>query len=69
LYKAIHHGSNYSNSALLLEITQPEYIVVSCGENNLYGHPGVKAVERMQASGAEIFYTKDNGQVTFPLLQ
>ncbi|MBQ8519438.1 MAG: DNA internalization-related competence protein ComEC/Rec2 [Agathobacter sp.] len=69
LFKAIHHGSNYSNGTLLLENIQPEYIVVSCSAHNLYGHPGVKAVERMNAIGAKIFYTMDNGQVTFPLLQ
>lgn len=69
LFKAIHHGSNYSNSSLLLETILPEYIVVSCGENNLYGHPGEHAVERMEETGAEIFYTMENGQVTFPLLQ
>lgn len=64
LFKAIHHGSNYSNGTLLLETIQPEYIVVSCSENNLYGHPGVKAVERMEEMGAEIFYTMESGQVT-----
>ena len=69
LLKAIHHGSNYSNGDMLLENVKPEYIVVSCGENNLYGHPGVKAIARMEAIGAQIFYTMDNGQVTFPLLQ
>jgi len=43
--------------------------VVSCGENNLYGHPGTKAIERIQACGAEIFCTMDGGQITFPLIQ
>ena len=69
LFKANHHGSNYSNSSDLLELIQPEYVVVSCGENNLYGHPGIKAIERMRACGAEIFCTMDGGQITFPLIQ
>ena len=69
LFKANHHGSNYSNGEELLKSINPEYIVISCDENNLYGHPGQKAVERMKAVGAEIFYTMDGGQITFPLIQ
>jgi competence protein ComEC len=38
--------------------------VVSCSKNNLYGHPGELAIERMEAIGAEIFYTMDDGQIT-----
>ena len=69
LMKANHHGSNYSNSTLFLGTICPEYIVVSCGKNNIYGHPGVEAVERMKDCGAEIFYTMEGGQITFPLIQ
>lgn len=67
LFKANHHGSNYSNGSLLLDVIQPEFIVVSCSKRNLYGHPGKKAVERMEESGAEIFYTMDGGQVSIKL--
>lgn len=69
LVKANHHGSNYSNGELWFEVTRPEYIVVSCGKNNIYGHPGAKAIARMEACGAEIFYTMENGQIRFPLIQ
>ena len=69
LIKANHHGSNYSNGELWLEITCPEYIVVSCGKDNIFGHPGSKAITRMKACRAEIFYTMENGQIRFPLIQ
>lgn len=69
LFKAIHHGSNYSNGEVLLSLIHPEYIVVSCSATNTYGHPGTQAVERMEDAGAEIFYTMESGQVTFPLIQ
>lgn len=69
LFKANHHGSNYSNGELWLKTITPEYIVISCSEKNIYGHPGDEAVERMINSGARIFYTMENGQVTFPLIQ
>lgn len=64
IYAAAHHGSNYSNSEALLSEINPEIIVVSCGKNNIYGHPGEKAVKRMENSGADIYYTMDIGQVT-----
>lgn len=69
LLKANHHGSNYSNGENWLATTCPRFIVISCSENNRYGHPGPKAIERMEAIGAEIFCTMENGQITFPLIQ
>lgn len=69
LLKANHHGSNYSNGENWLATTWPKYIVISCSDNNRYGHPGPKAMERMEAIGAEIFCTMENGQITFPLIQ
>ena len=69
LFKANHHGSNYSNATEFLAMIKPEYTVVSCSKNNSYGHPGELAVERLQVCGTEIFYTMDGGQITFPLIQ
>lgn len=64
LYKAAHHGSKYSNSSEMLQILSPEIVVISCGENNVYGHPAVEAVERMREVGAELLYTMYGGQIT-----
>lgn len=69
LFKANHHGSNSSNGTVLFETIQPKYIVVSCSETNQYGHPGKEAVKRMKDCDAKIFYTMENGQITFPLIQ
>ena len=69
LVKANHHGSNASNGELWLEVLRPEYVVISCAKDNLYGHPGSKALERIKACKARIFYTMENGQIRFPLIQ
>lgn len=69
LYKASHHGSKYSNSRVLLEVLQPEISVVSCSENNNYGHPGQEAIDNMEAVGSEVFYTMVSGQVTIHALE
>lgn len=64
LYKAIHHGSDGSNSDTLLACLKPAMSVVSCGEKNSYGHPGKNAVRRMESWGGRIFYTMEGGQIT-----
>lgn len=37
--KSGHHGSSDAMSEEMLDETTPEYCVISCGENNDYGHP------------------------------
>lgn len=63
-YKAAHHGSKYSNSEEFLSVLSPTVAVVSCGENNRYGHPGEKAITHMKKAGSRIFYTMEGGQIT-----
>ena len=64
VYKSAHHGSKYSNSAEFLEVLSPKVAVISCSENNLYGHPAKNAIENMKHTGAEVYITKDRGQIT-----
>jgi competence protein ComEC len=37
--------------------------VISCGENNRYGHPHAEAVENFQNAGSDIIVTKDTGAI------
>ncbi len=68
LFKVSHHGSNYSNSSVLLSAIAPTYAVVSCGLNNSYGHPGSDAVARLEAAGCALYYTMNSGQVKVRIL-
>ena len=61
-----HHGSDNASSYELLMQTAPEYAVISVGENN-YGHPGEDALERIEASGAEILRTDALGAIKLTL--
>ena len=63
LYKASHHGSDYSNGDDLLQVLEPEITVASAGEDNRYGHPGQQAIERIKASGSRFYCTIGCGQV------
>lgn len=62
--KAGHHGSNGSSSEIFLEKVHPESTLISCGENNRYGHPGKETVKRLQAVGSRMFRTDRQGAIT-----
>lgn len=62
--KVAHHGSRYSTSEEVLEQITPRVAVISCGEENSYGHPHREVLERLGDIGGEIFVTADRGAVT-----
>lgn len=59
--KVPHHGSKMSSSRELLEKISPRLALVSCGADNLYGHPHSETVERYRAFGTELFATSESG--------
>ncbi|MBQ2745300.1 MAG: DNA internalization-related competence protein ComEC/Rec2 [Lachnospiraceae bacterium] len=65
IYKVAHHGSQYSSSMEMLETLQPDIAVISCGEDNSYGHPHDETIERLKCSGCEIVKTMEYGAVIF----
>ena len=67
VYKAAHHGSKYSNSQQLLEQLRPQFAVISCGENNSYGHPHTEVMERLRDVDAKVLRTDKGGAVMFQI--
>ncbi len=67
LYKAGHHGSKTSTSPRFLEAMHPQAAVISCGKNNLYGHPHRLTVEHLKKAGIRIYRTDLQGQITCEL--
>lgn len=64
LLKVAHHGSRYSTSCQLLRQVNPKAAIISCGENNSYGHPHEELLERLKEQGCQIFQTQENGAIT-----
>lgn len=58
-----HHGSKYSSQQEFLSAITPEAAIISVGDNN-YGHPTDAAMSRLEAVGAEIYRTDQQGCVT-----
>lgn len=61
--KAGHHGSGTSSSYPLLREVMPEYVVVSVGKGNEYGHPHDNTLSRFKDSGSQIFRTDLHGDI------
>jgi competence protein ComEC len=63
LLKAGHHGSHTSSHSFFLDEVRPEAVVVSSAIRNRYNHPHRAAVERIVASGADLWYTALDGAI------
>ena len=63
--KTGHHGSKTSTSDELLSATSPDFAVISCGEDNKYGHPNEETLTRLKNVGATILRTDLNGSILF----
>ena len=63
VFKASHHGSRTSNTEEFLEAVNPKYAVISCGENNKYGHPHAQTLNTLRTMGIKVFRTDEQGAV------
>ena len=61
ILKVAHHGSKYSSSTEFLTAADAETAIISCGENNIYGHPHKETLERL--GSAEIHRTDREGTI------
>ncbi len=62
--KVGHHGSAYSSTPEFIRAVSPRYAVISVGRDNLFGHPAPSTLATLQAAGASIFRTDEDGAVT-----
>ncbi len=65
--KVAHHGSASGTSADLLATVHPRYAVISVGARNVYGHPRLAVLERLQSAGVRTYRTDEEGAVSFYL--
>lgn len=63
VYQVGHHGSRYSSSKTFMDAVSPTYAVISCGEDNSYGHPSAEALNRFRAMGIQVFRTDEQGSI------
>lgn len=63
MLKAAHHGSRNSTSSEFLKQLHAQAAVISCGQNNRYGHPHKELLERLEEAGSHVFRTDQGGAV------
>ena len=63
ILKAAHHGSQYSSCTKFLKLVNPQWVIMSCGEGNSYGHPHEETLKRYREQGIKMLITEDTGAV------
>jgi competence protein ComEC len=63
ILKIAHHGSKTSTSEDFLIAVSPNAAVISCGEDNSYGHPHSEVLDLLNKYGINIFRTDLKGTI------
>jgi competence protein ComEC len=61
--KTAHHGSRFATGEAWLSVIDAQLAVISCGRDNLYGHPAPETVRRLREDGSGILTTAELGCV------
>ncbi|MEY4722675.1 MAG: hypothetical protein RLZZ324_188 [Candidatus Parcubacteria bacterium] len=64
ILKVAHHGSRYSSTLAFLQAVHAEYALISVGAKNDYHHPAWSTIQRLNALGARVYRTDQDGTVT-----
>lgn len=63
VYKVSHHGSSTGVNNEFLNKVSPEFAVISCGEDNSYGHPHAEALNYLRGNNIATFRTDEQGTI------
>ncbi len=61
---APHHGSKTSSTAGFLQAVQPDYVLISAGYRNQFGHPHTDILSRYENIKAKWLNSADSGAIT-----
>lgn len=58
-----HHGASNATGEALLDLAQPELVLISCGKNNRYGHPAPETLKRLEEREIRWYSTAKVGAI------
>lgn len=61
--KVGHHGSNSSSSEAFINATSPQIAVISCGQDNMYGHPDYEVLSLLDENNVKVYRTDEAGTI------
>lgn len=64
LLKVSHHGSRGSSSEEFVIGSSPRVALISAGRRNHYGHPNARVIAQLEAYGARVFRSDQDGSVS-----
>ena len=65
ILKVGHHGSKTSTCDEFIKYLDPDVAIISCGENNRYGHPHKSVVQILQNNHVKIRRTDKEGTISY----
>ena len=63
IIKIAHHGSKTSSSEEFIKEVNPKIALIGVGENNKFGHPNKKVLERLKNINCKIYRTDKMGEI------
>lgn len=63
ILKVSHHGSKTATGTALLDASDPEVALISCGADNPYGHPDRALLQRLRRRDIAIYRTDRSGTI------
>lgn len=67
ILKVGHHGSDTSSSLEFLKVVTPKEAIISCGLNNIYGHPHESVLENLESLNVKVRRTDYEGTIEYIL--
>ncbi|MBQ3105496.1 MAG: MBL fold metallo-hydrolase [Lachnospiraceae bacterium] len=61
--KVANHGDRNSTTEEFLKKVNPAFAVISCGKDNLYGHPSREVLKALQERNVQTFRTDEQGTI------
>ncbi len=63
ILKVSHHGSKTSSDEVFIREVSPEIVIVSCGEDNPYGHPHQEVLDILEKYDITVLRTDRDGNI------
>lgn len=63
ILKVAHHGSKFSSGEVWIDMLRPDIAIISCGEENSYGHPHQETIKKLNNIDSKIYTTFRYGAI------
>lgn len=69
LFAAGHHGSSTSNTQEFMQTIHPQFVAISAGNENEYGHPHREVKQRLEDMGIPYAITGEKGTIVYSITE